>query len=264
LEFLVQSQSLTDGNLSGNASQFAAMYCHGIATLAVSEAYIMTRDPQLLPVMERAIDYTVQSQHPVTGGWRYRLGDSGDTSQFGWQVMALVSAESAGVVIPHKTWEGAQNWLRRVSLGPAGGLACYTPDRPVPSASMTAEACVCRTFLKFAAHPISANEAATFIARRASQYDAVNDLYFSYYATLALFQRQDEHWKKWNLKLSTHLLKTQRSRGTHAGSWDPTTKWGKTGGRIYTTAMACLCLETYYRYLPVYSVAFQRGSEMLR
>ena len=32
----------------------------------------------------------------------------------------------------------------------------------------------------------------------------------------------------------------------------PNTVWGGYGGRVYTTAMATLCLEVYYRYLPVY------------
>jgi hypothetical protein len=30
-------------------------------------------------------------------------------------------------------------------------------------------------------------------------------------------------------------------------------KWGKGAGRVYPTAMGALCLEVYYRYLPLYS-----------
>jgi hypothetical protein len=44
----------------------------------------------------------------------------------------------------------------------------------------------------------------------------------------------------------------QRKEGELAGSWDPTTVWGGYGGRVYSTAMAALCLEVYYRYLPLY------------
>ena len=37
-----------------------------------------------------------------------------------------------------------------------------------------------------------------------------------------------------------------------AGSWTPDGVWGGYGGRVYSTAMAALCLEVYYRYLPLY------------
>jgi hypothetical protein len=47
------------------------------------------------------------------------------------------------------------------------------------------------------------------------------------------------------------LIPLQRHGGDLDGSWDPVTVWGSYGGRAYTTAMAALCLEVYYRYLPL-------------
>ena len=44
----------------------------------------------------------------------------------------------------------------------------------------------------------------------------------------------------------------QQARGRHAGSWSPDTVWGGYGGRVYTTALGALCLEVYYRFLPLY------------
>ena len=40
--------------------------------------------------------------------------------------------------------------------------------------------------------------------------------------------------------------------GQAAGTWDPDPQWGGYGGRVYSTATAALCLEVYYRYLPIY------------
>ena len=49
-----------------------------------------------------------------------------------------------------------------------------------------------------------------------------------------------------------HLIALQRRNGGADGSWDPTSRWGSRGGRVYTTALATLTLEVYYRYLPIY------------
>jgi hypothetical protein len=50
------------------------------------------------------------------------------------------------------------------------------------------------------------------------------------------------------------LIQRQRRGGDEDGSWDPIAGSGeaKYAGRVYTTALGCLCLEVYYRYLPLY------------
>ncbi|MFV2068933.1 MAG: hypothetical protein ACC645_18360, partial [Pirellulales bacterium] len=102
IAFLSRSQR-SDGSLGGQASLYAHMYCHAMATFALSEAYAMTHAPSLDPPVRRAVAYSVASQHPQSGGWRYQAGDPGDTSQLGWQVMALRSADLAGIVVPAGT-----------------------------------------------------------------------------------------------------------------------------------------------------------------
>lgn len=264
IQYLLANQAPDTGSLAGNASRYVAMYSHGIATLALSEALIMSGDAQLRPAVERAVAYTMSCQHPVTGGWRYQPGDQGDTSQFGWQLMSLVSAQAAGVHVPTVTLRRAEGWLDRVAMGNNRGLACYIPERRIASPSMTAEAMVCRTFIGQNRSFGADDEAANFIAEQALRSDPTRDLYFSYYATLALFPLQDERWQTWNRRLTHALLRQQRDSGNLTGSWDTHTRWGPTGGRVYTTSMACLCLETYYRYLPVYELAMDRGRAQRR
>ena len=50
---------------------------------------------------------------------------------------------------------------------------------------------------------------------------------------------------------------THDDRGRYVrGSWDPAKfRWGKQGGRIYTTAMAALSLEVPFRFLRIYRAA---------
>jgi len=250
LEYLLQKQQ-SDGSLAGDARLFARMYCHGIASLAVSEAYAMTGDYRLQPYTQRAIEYTVRAQHPTTGGWRYQPGDRGDMSQFGWQVMALKSAELAGIKIPGEARAGMLRFLNEVSSGTHGGLASYRRGEQA-SQTMTAESLACRLFLGQPTNTARHQEAASFLLRQRPGAGPVN-LYYWYYATLSLFQLQGDSWQQWNDSLQPELLRLQRKQGDEAGSWDPNTVWGGYGGRVYSTAMAALCLEVYYRYLPLYA-----------
>ena len=48
------------------------------------------------------------------------------------------------------------------------------------------------------------------------------------------------------------LISEQIKVGHLAGSWDPKDEWGRYGGRLYSTALATLTLEVYYRFLPLY------------
>ena len=249
LEFVMRSQ-LKDGSLVGGAKDFEKMYCHGIALIALGEAYAMTGDTRLLPALRRGVQYTLAAQDRTSGGWRYQPGDRGDMSQCGWQVMALRSAELGGLEIPAETRKGMSRFLDSVKQGVHGGLASYRPGERA-TRTMTAEAMVCRGFLDAPAPSAASKEASDFLLRELPGQDEPN-LYYWYYATLCLFQGQGEAWEEWNRALQRHLLKRQIREGQLAGSWDTRDVWGGYGGRVYTTAMAALCLEVYYRYLPIY------------
>jgi hypothetical protein len=67
-----------------------------------------------------------------------------------------------------------------------------------------------------------------------------------------MFQRQGTDWQRWNAALQAELLARQQWNGSLAGSYDPDDLWGGYGGRVYSTALATLCLEVYYRYLPIH------------
>ena len=106
LSYLIQAQ-MPSGDLSGPKQigqepsvMNARMYCHGIATLALAEAYAMTHDEQLKETLVKAAQFTINAQDVRGGGWRYRAGDTGDLSQFGWQAMALRSIERSGIAVP--------------------------------------------------------------------------------------------------------------------------------------------------------------------
>lgn len=259
LEYLKRVQG-RDGNLYGEAEYFAQMYSHGMATIAIGEAMAMTGDESLKPVLQKAMIFTLKMQHPRFGGWRYtspqqKADDLGDMSQFGWQVMALKSASLSGLHSPERSRAGMLKFMSSVSTGKSAGLAKYYP---IPgeraSRTMTAEAACCRFFLGVDETPGQRAELTEFLLEQLPGEGNV-DFYYWYYGTLALFQRQGEPWKAWNTALQEQLLDRQSGSGEFAGSWDPDKVWGSHGGRIYSTALATLCLEVYYRYLPVYQSA---------
>jgi hypothetical protein len=249
LNFLLQSQD-AEGCLSGTADRYAAMYCHAIATFALGEAYGMTGEKRLEQPLRRAIDYTIAAQDPYGGGWRYKPHDAGDTSQLGWQFMALKSAQTAGIPMPETTRQGIIRYLQSVTSHGAGGLASYRPLEP-PSRTMTAEAMLCWQFLGIARDHPACDEAANYLLSAPPGVGQTN-FYYWYYGTLVMYQFQGDAWQRWNTAVATQLVGLQNKEGIQAGSWSPDAVWGGYGGRIYSTALGALCLEVYYRFLPVY------------
>ena len=180
-------------------------------------------------------------QHPVTGGWRYTRGDPGDLSQLGWQAMVIDGGKRSGIDIPRNSVSGVARFLRSVRAG-RGGLASYRP-REATSRTMTAEALATRLLIGEDVPPAEIREAELYLFQ--SLPGKVKDnYYYWYYASLARHQLQDDAWRQWNTALKSRLLATQRPDG----SWPSSTMWGGYGGTVYTTAMATLCLETYYRH----------------
>ena len=88
-----------------------------MASIALCEAYGMTKDAKLREPAQKAIDYIIKAQHAPSGGWRYQPNQPADTSVVGWQMMALKSGEMAGLTVPPKVFEGIKKWLASVRSG---------------------------------------------------------------------------------------------------------------------------------------------------
>jgi len=253
VNFLRQSQK-PDGDLRGS-SLAVGMYCHAMATLALCEAYALTGDKALQAPVEKAVTFLVRSRAADGLAWRYAPGDkTGDTSILGWVVMALKSAKTVGIAIPPPVQGGISTWLDRVSTGPSAGLARYQPGAKV-TPTMTAEAWACRQFLELGGPGLASDEAASSLLDNPSDRGDYN-IYYLYYGTLAMYQHGGAPWSTWNARVRDQVVGRQQTRGHKAGSWDPDdSPYGTHGGRIYSTALATLTLEVYYRFLRLYSPA---------
>lgn len=249
LDWLLRQQA-ADGDLRRGET----MYSHGIATIALSEALGMTGDGRLREPVRRAIGF-IERARSSAGGWRYDPGQFGDTSVLGWQIMALKSAERAGLSIRPQSYAGADAWLKLVSTSRRSGLVSYQPGR-APTVTMTAEGLFVRQLLGQRREQAESIAAVRLVLENPPKWQTPNTYYW-YYATLAMFHHQGDDWTKWNELMQAQLIPNQRDNGALAGSWDPVGEWADIGGRVYQTALCTLTLEVYYRYLPMY-----RGSKL--
>lgn len=273
LEALLAMQR-PDGNLYRSedraSDQSVAFYSHGIAALALCEAYGMSRDESLRGPAQRAIDYIVQTQHHDRGGWRYQPQVSSDTSVSGWMMMALKSGELAGLRVPPATYEGIDRWLEYAKLSRSrSDLYRYNPFAPNTPAqahgrevtpSMTAVAILMRMYSGWRREDANMRSAADYLLQSPPQLgdrgNPLRDTYYWYYATQVMFHMGGEHWQQWNAKLKPLLIDGQVKSGPMEGSWDPVNpvpdRWSVHAGRLYLTTLNLLSLEVYYRHLPIY------------
>jgi acetylornithine deacetylase len=217
-----------------------SMYSHGIATIALAEAYGMTGDATLRDPVTRAAQFILDARNRREGGWRYVPRQAGDTSVLGWQIMALTSVRKAGIELPDDGFEAADEWLDMV--GRRGGRYAYQPGDPATPA-MTAEGMFVRQLLGRTPADPTNQASAAYVLSHPPRWEEDANTYYWYYATLALYQHQGEPWRRWNRWVSRELLAHQISTGDASGSWDPADQWSRTGGRIYQTAICTLTLD---------------------
>lgn len=238
-------------------------YEHGICTYAITEGFGLTRIMALKDAMDKGIQVIIDKQQVPCGGYNYGYtGPRWDLSVSGWQFQAMKAAKMAGC--SNEKLEDAIaksiNFLRKYAHQPGAGFGYANPDG-LPgggsSPSMTGAGTLClqllgkpdcpevRSGLKFLldidASLITAWKKSVGAGERG------NEVYAFYYITQAKFQKGGNDWNDWNAKFSNLLIKNQIIEGK-LGHWEG----GDYGGKVYTTAMCCLMLEVYYRYLPTY------------
>ena len=253
MTWLLQGQK-ADGDLFSDETEFVWFYSHGIASIAVCEAYGLTKDAALKEPAQKALNFILASQHPKFGGWRYRPQFESDTSVSGWQLMALKSGEMAGLEVSKGSYSGIAAWLDSVQSKTSNGQYSYHPSSE-PTPAMTAEALLMRQYLGAKRDDPRLIAGANFLATRLPDFGQ-RDSYYWYYATQVMFHMQGDHWSEWNAGLRDLLVTTQSKDAAMSGSWDPARptpeKWANGGGRHYLTCVNLLMLEVYYRHLPLY------------
>lgn len=251
LRWLIEQQR-DNGDLRFDATGNEGMYAHGQAAIALCEAFAMTGDELLRGPAQRAIDFIVDAQFR-DGGWRYRPAprtQQGDTSVVGWQLMALQSARAASLNVPAETWDKADGFLDDVAHRD-GALYAYQ-TRGGPTATMTAEALLCRMYLGWNKDRPPLRRGVQWLHDSHFPAAAETNIYYWYYATQVMHHHGGAEWDEWNQRMRDLLVASQETQGHLAGSWKPKGEFAAAGGRIYMTSLAICTLEVYYRHLPIF------------
>lgn len=259
LIWMVKHQK-ADGNLASGTPQ--PMYSHALATIALCEAYALSKDETLRNPAQKAVRYIEMAQNRSTGGWRYIPGDTGDTSVVGWQVMALESAQMAHLAVDTAALENVRRWLKSVSRGSYGGLYSYLPHRDA-TPTTTAIGMLCQQYLGARRDDPAMQEGLDYLLSNLPDANVERNTYYWYYGTLVMHNLMGPDWDRWNRRMRRVLIESQAKEGCAMGSWDPEhpnlDTWGGQGGRVMTTSFATLSLEVYYRYLPLFQIESSPG-----
>jgi hypothetical protein len=255
LGYLLRKQSRVTGEFGGG------MYAHGLATIAVCEAYGLTQDPNLKRGAQAAVDYIVKAQHGA-GGWRYAPRQAGDISVVGWQVMALKSAQMANLDVPARTLKKAIDFLDSIMADSDKDYGYGYTDRGQSSETRTAIGLLCRLYLQHLgpATKIMSQGVDNWIKKNPPKNG--KNMYYYYYATQVLHHLNNKDWEAWNARMRDILVREQltprhpdwQERYKHElGSWSPEgDPYGGVGGRLMITSLSILTLEVYYRHLPLF------------
>jgi hypothetical protein len=269
LRFLIRNCP-TAGPNAGKFSLAGNMYAQAIGTLALCEAYGMTRDKALLlHPAQAAINY-IQKAQGDNGSWGYQFGSTGDTSIVGWQIQALKAAQlSKDITVDERVIKKAIHFLNLASSGSKKAAYGYKDKiGAAPGTALTAVGLLCRYYIDgWGPDHAGLAEGVVGLSKNGPEYNTktLSNLYYYYYATQVVHFFEGDQWREWNDGpkqadgtrkggMRDWLVDTQlKADGANQGSWEPESGViGNSCGRLGTTAISLLTLEVYYRHLPLY------------
>ena len=185
-----------------------------------------------------------------------------------WATLALHAANQAGIKVDDSVFTSARSSFDARTERTYGRVAYLyigeghygsrpDPTWPVEYSShigTTAGANLCRILLGEEKNRPQDTSVMNMLVRDLPNWEKPSiDFHYWLWASLALFHYDGPSgatWKKWDKKMRSVLINHQDSKrkACSGGSWDPVGRWCSQGGRVYSTAMGALTLQTYYRY----------------
>ena len=250
------------------------MYNHGLSTFVLGQAYGMSNDPRIGPVLDRALKLIAQTQC-ADGGWDYQARSQRqghDLSLAVMQAKALRSAVDSGLEVPPEVIDLAIRSVRQ-HYSPRGcsydapeeeqkkydGQFTYQKGGGQATVAMAAAGVVClQEFAQYDDWRIEKNmkviKAAIRDRANSRGRNAPFDAYTLYYVGQALYQVGDPHWRESYPMLRDAVVASQvRSPGQpeRHGMWHSDNRVGGRPGELFMTSVSCFILAIPNRYLPI-------------
>jgi hypothetical protein len=235
--YLLKSAQPT-GLIHADKSQFAPMYNHGLSTLCLAEVWGMTRQPDILPVLKKAVDLIVRCQN-AAGGWRYEpTPKDADISVTVMQIVALRASLNSGIFVPEKTIKDAISYVKGNSCKTEKGFGYQSFHGP-GMARTGAGVISLQLCGEYEAR--EARRGLEYLQEHVAEMAKEQHYYYGqYYAMQCMYQSRDS--KKWNQWYAAQCKDIMERQSKATGSW----------GGAYETGMAILAMGLPYRYLPIY------------
>ena len=237
VDFLLKNAQQT-GLIYVTGGGTAPMYNHALSTLCLAEVWGMTSQPEILPVLKRAVDLIVRCQS-VSGGWRYEPKPAdADISVTVMQVVALRAAQNSGILVPEQTVRDAIRFVKSCSNEKELGFGYSNAGTPLParSAAGVISLQLCGEY-----EAVETKRGLRYLQQQAKKFDGDVQHYFyaQYYAMQAMYQARDsKQWNAWYAAQCKNILARQVPSGEFGGQVD--------------TSFAILALGLPYRFLPIY------------
>jgi len=260
------------------ADERRGMYNHGLSAFTLGQAYGMSGDRRIGPVLDRALKLIGQTQAD-DGGWDYvaRHQSRGhDLSLAVMQALALRSAVDSGLEVPPEVVEMAIRSVREhytpkdcprqadeEEQKKHPGQFTYSKGGGNATIAMAAAGVVClQEFGQYGDWRIekSMDVVCEDIGKKVrpeearKRHRAPYDAYTLYYVAQALYQLGGPRWQTHYPVLRDSLVASQirdPERPERDGMWQANGRVSGRPGDLYMTGVACFVLAIPNRYLPI-------------
>ena len=247
--FLLKQQA-ADGSF-GEENE-VRMYNHALATYALLRYAGFPDDGPVRTALERALSFITENQDAF-GGWGYVA--KGRTTQPNsaitlWQLQVLHAARQAGWHDTRGSYNRGLLWLENVLDHDGRPGYRYTGDNEGATTALTAAAALClfQSMSSMPDAPQLPDNTITLVENLLSTEGRIHDLYESFWLAKNLpvipENKRDENCSRMQQRLSPLYVE----HGEYAGSWNPDSRWGNIGGRLYSTVFGILTLSESRRH----------------